>query len=918
MADPLSVAGLAAGVVSLGIQVTGGLLSYLDAIRSREEDLALAKQYVGSIQAAINHINSSPSRTQASQTASASIKASMDACKVQLKALEDLVNRLSSAPGSNATLRSKLRDSSKKLAYAFHRPDIKELEEKLSRADSTLQGAMQALGLLVTAVRADTRHAKASLQSVNSEMLIVQSETKLANTYLREVTTTTLPAIAEDVAKRGPLIVDKVSGLELRLAEQTQMISDGFTKNTQTSAEHSLGVMQKLDRLEALFQRSLDMNLDDALSQGANVISARLMSKPSALQEIADVTESTTTTAHHKKPFQTSVLSTKSPREDLPVVPDGCNCRRRRRVRQRKQRKWGPLLAFDEIEIIELHRPDCEFSPFAMGSRSRKLGLAYTGLRTVASPRALIECIKMDTGIGATITDMLTMLLGYYGARPVSCNVKGQTPFSELFQGLADLLDPCEAVGDFAIKVSTMVLSKIPEIPLPSDQSLTSAEWSGRADPLIYVLGTLGSSEDIAEAFGCGPLSLAILAQDVSRVETILDTSPSSMDEITTLGLTPLHLALDKPAWLNSPDVLDINAQAAANLLYYNRVTTSFNTYGVSCDSSCNSSVYHYLTSPDIATVFYEMGFRDISACDNNGRTPLIAATRGHYWGYLTWLLGHGADLFSALTITAPSIDRLVTQARGTKPVHHVAQCARRAAIYHDTRNCFSIMIEHVSDVDVVDGCSCGCSSHGCDSASVLFRELWPGQKEGLKKILRCCGTFRDTKWMESVTRTLTFDALGLTHTCCKYIYLGDSGFATRYEIEEVDDIRDFESDDLDLLESLIDDFHARLEEISVAGSLQVEDYLDFLDSYWSDRIQAELEKKHQNRTWEQEKQDTIQLGVQWEDESVSVSFIEDEDRLEHLSQYIDELDMIVAGKPPIFCPDCRWKPCRRRPYCSP
>ncbi|KAK8063199.1 hypothetical protein PG996_007851 [Apiospora saccharicola] len=314
--------------------------------------------------------------------------------------------------------------------------------------------------------------------------------------------------------------------------------------------------------------------------------------------------------------------------------------------------------------------------------------------------------------------------------------------------------------------------------------------------------------------------------------------------------------------------------------------------------------------TPDDATVFYEMGFRDISVCDNNGRTPLLAATGRQNLLYVAWLLGHGADLFSALTITIPSINRLVTHARGTKPVHHVAQCARVARHYRRTLDGVSITIGHISDADVVDECSCGCSSHGCDSASILFRELdgpfsfrelgGPLRHRSLTRILRCCGTFRNTKWMESATRALTFDALGLTHTCCEY--LGDTGFTTRYEIEE--------SDDLDLLESLIDDFHARLEEISVAGSLQVEAYLDFLDSYWFDRIQAELEKKHQNRTSDQEKQDTIELGVQWEEESVSGSSIEDEDVLEHLSQYIDELDMIVAGKPPIFCPDCGWKPC--------
>lgn len=151
MADPLSVAGLAAGLVSLGLQVTGGLVSYVGAIRSRPKDLASANGYINSIRAAINHINSSSARTQASQTASDSIKLSVDACRDELKALEELIVKLSTSQHGGTTVRGKIRDGSKKLTYAFHRPDIKELEDKLLRAYTTLQGVMQALGLSVKA-----------------------------------------------------------------------------------------------------------------------------------------------------------------------------------------------------------------------------------------------------------------------------------------------------------------------------------------------------------------------------------------------------------------------------------------------------------------------------------------------------------------------------------------------------------------------------------------------------------------------------------------------------------------------------------------------------------------------------------------------------------------------------------------------
>ncbi|KAK8063198.1 hypothetical protein PG996_007850 [Apiospora saccharicola] len=618
MADPLSVAGLAAGVVSLGLQVTGSLVSYFDAIKNRDDDLALAKRYANTIQLSINHLRSSAAYTSASQVARDNIRASVDACKVQLQALSELVDRLSTSQGGASTIRHKIRDSSNKLVYAFHRPDIKELEDRLSRANVALQGAMQVLGLDVQhymnetlkSVRADTGLAKAGVESLASDMLVVRSETTAANTRLRDVTAV-LPAIAEDAAKTGPLIVDQVGSMNFRLAEQSRTIRDGFMKGTQMNAELSVEVMQRFDQMEN-FLRSLKKDILDAHGQSTDAIAARLMSAPSTLREVVDVTETLPSAAQNQAAPQTSSFGVTNHRGQLPGITGKCNCRLPRKSRQRKQRKWGPLLAFDEIEIIELHRPDCELSPFATKSHNRKLGLSYIGLRAVASwaisytfsaslgagghsisPHftyyptvnkrtspafrtirllsyaldshwsteekqyfvnmflALLSIclpvgIKMDTGIGDAITDMITMLLGYYGARPVSCNVHGEMPFSGLIDGLTHLNHPCESAGDFVTRVFNIILPKTPETPLSSDQNLTSA-WYGYAGSLIYVLGMLGSSEDSAEAFGCGPLSLAILAQDVSRVETILDTSPSSMDETTTLGLTPLHLALDKP-----------------------------------------------------------------------------------------------------------------------------------------------------------------------------------------------------------------------------------------------------------------------------------------------------------------------------------------------------------------------------------
>jgi hypothetical protein len=46
MADPLSIAGTVAGLVSLGLQVCGGITQYLDAIKCLAEELSSARRQV--------------------------------------------------------------------------------------------------------------------------------------------------------------------------------------------------------------------------------------------------------------------------------------------------------------------------------------------------------------------------------------------------------------------------------------------------------------------------------------------------------------------------------------------------------------------------------------------------------------------------------------------------------------------------------------------------------------------------------------------------------------------------------------------------------------------------------------------------------------------------------------------------------
>lgn len=59
MADPLSIAGLITGVVSLGIQLHNDLETFIDVVRHRDEDVAKLARHAATMAQALNAIERS-------------------------------------------------------------------------------------------------------------------------------------------------------------------------------------------------------------------------------------------------------------------------------------------------------------------------------------------------------------------------------------------------------------------------------------------------------------------------------------------------------------------------------------------------------------------------------------------------------------------------------------------------------------------------------------------------------------------------------------------------------------------------------------------------------------------------------------------------------------------------------------------
>ncbi|KAH0427141.1 hypothetical protein CcaCcLH18_09888 [Colletotrichum camelliae] len=148
MADPLGIAGTAAGLVSLGLQLYGEISKYIKAVKGREEDLRAARQNAEVLRKCLNTIKGATASTNLTQTASKeAVDECVVSCKEELKQLEELLTRLRGSTVPADTLSAKVKAKGRQLMYPFHKDSIVDLEKRLASTNDVLQTALHALGM---------------------------------------------------------------------------------------------------------------------------------------------------------------------------------------------------------------------------------------------------------------------------------------------------------------------------------------------------------------------------------------------------------------------------------------------------------------------------------------------------------------------------------------------------------------------------------------------------------------------------------------------------------------------------------------------------------------------------------------------------------------------------------------------------
>ncbi|KAJ4113667.1 hypothetical protein NW765_011273 [Fusarium oxysporum] len=147
MADPLSIASGVAGLVSLGLTLCGGLHNYFSNVKGRHQDIETASRSLTLLQSNIFIIQSSTLKLGHRHALSANgVNQGLANCEFELVALQQLMLNLTREEGLS-DITGKLRKQIKIARYPFDQKKLIQLQDQLSKANTTLSSFVQNFNL---------------------------------------------------------------------------------------------------------------------------------------------------------------------------------------------------------------------------------------------------------------------------------------------------------------------------------------------------------------------------------------------------------------------------------------------------------------------------------------------------------------------------------------------------------------------------------------------------------------------------------------------------------------------------------------------------------------------------------------------------------------------------------------------------
>ncbi|KAJ6004753.1 hypothetical protein N7540_012552 [Penicillium herquei] len=240
----------------------------------------------------------------------------------------------------------------------------------------------------------------------------------------------------------------------------------------------------------------------------------------------------------------------------------------------------------------------------------------------------------------------------------------------------------------------------------------------------------------------------------------------------------------------------------------------------------------------ELAEVLWNVGFRDVDEAGDDGLTTLMRRSKGgrnlNPLKFYNWLVRKGADLhfespsgIPALHYLARSIGRSLL-----KDAEVVQENIRDPEIIQLLE---TILLDPIQDRDY----TCACAVGGHCAASIYAYEVCHGVAVLNMGIIKAISRTEIQDILQifephpaAFIRSLTFEALGIPHTCnhsFSSVHLEET-----LDLEEIQEIQDEWKDSIGLLEELLDEFIADIDSSDMPFS-------QFIQELWTKRIENAL-----------------------------------------------------------------------------
>ena len=167
MAEAFGVAGSAVGVISLGIQVCQGLLTYYDSWKGCHQDIENTSRSVASLTETLELVSRVvETKTREGDPIERQISTIVVRCLTGIEALSEELKRFEKYPQS-ADIRSKIKSHMRRLYYPFKESTLAKLRDSVQDVRDELVPALSVLQLdHFSSLEEETKNIRISLASM--------------------------------------------------------------------------------------------------------------------------------------------------------------------------------------------------------------------------------------------------------------------------------------------------------------------------------------------------------------------------------------------------------------------------------------------------------------------------------------------------------------------------------------------------------------------------------------------------------------------------------------------------------------------------------------------------------------------------------------------------------------------------------